>query len=296
MSDGSTLSDQYAFLPGPAYQSGTYHESYPLMADTAMVHNPPQLSYFPGNESQPQSYDGQTLPFGKAVDPTKRDPKSARPTTFWTAEIPTGYNLRPPTKGWGTPEEQQQYAQSHANLSHRQIEYTPVNLLNVHTSPSISTIPRQVAQIIGQHEVLADDNPATVSAGDMYAEKSAPTAWSNLQQSDTLSLDEPGVQTNFPSKGQGQTADHFISTRSGLQPEIVRALPRPSLPSQSDNLSLEDYLETQAPESELEEWTQVGIDHAPVYASYSVLPRGADPVRSGAKKQKKQWARRDSLD
>ncbi len=278
---GGTLGGQYAFLPGPSFQSGSYRESYPLLADTGLVHEPPKLSYFPGNSTEPRAYRGQTLPFGKAVDPTKKDPRSARPTTSWSVKIPTGrYNFRPPAKGWGSTADQRRYARRHRNLRHREIDYSTLNLLNVHTSPSISTITRQAAQIRAQHEALARDNPATLSAGDWYLQSGAKRTWSSFQRSDTLSLDEPGVQTNFPGKGTGQTADHFVSTRAGLTPGIVRALPRPTLRSQRENLAPEDYLREQAPVEELERWTDVGIDHAPVYASYDLRPRGGGPVRN----------------
>ncbi|WP_224242981.1 hypothetical protein [Hyalangium gracile] len=283
---------EYAMLPGPAYESGPYHESYPFLYDTSMIHQTPRLSVMSDDNSGIESYSG-TLKFGKQ----RQQP---RPTTVWEFQLPTGgYNFRPPSKddpSTGKPDPQ--YARTHKNLRRRDIPYQPMSVVNVHTSPSITTINKQVKDIRESVEVLKELGHSTLASGDWYAQRGAKTQWKQLEQSEDWNLAAPEQSTSFPGgRKKGQTADHFLLDNAAFDTHSATAIPPPS----DDFSALEDHLTQDVSEAQLKEWVDRKIDHAPVFLHATLNPssevprkrqRTEGPVRKVQSRKKRPQRRR----
>ncbi|MFO0614287.1 MAG: hypothetical protein U0414_16990 [Polyangiaceae bacterium] len=256
---------QRAFMEGPAYEANTYHESYPYMVDTARVHQKPKLSVVDPKTGNRRPYKAP-LKFGKKHGGTPR------PTTMLELQVQAGrYPFRPPRKDdMSTGENSATYEESHKNLAHREPEYAPMSVVNVHTSPSISTITEQVKQIRKTMDGLRGDGHNVVAAGDWYMQESAKTQWKELESSKDWSLAAPAQRTNFPSKGEGQVADMFVVDREKFQSPRATPIAPPQ-----PGASMEDIVAPKT-DAELREWTKRGIDHAPVLLDATLTPSPDD--------------------
>ena len=260
------LGEEYGMLKGPAYKSGNYRESYPLAYDRSRIHQVPELFQMDPETHETQDVDGE-IPFGKKLG-------KPRPTTGWHLKVSKDpFNLRPPSKDDpSTGEPDPEYAEKHANLSHRKPEYQDLHLLNVHTSPSISTIKRQVEDIEQSGNALRDQGHTVAWGGDHYMQRSARSVWNRLQETEDQPegwhIAAPPNQTNFPGKGVGQTADHFVTDPHRMNVSSVTALPPPS----EKRRALEDHVGQEVEDSELEKWRDLDIDHAPVHMDATFNP------------------------
>jgi hypothetical protein len=240
------FTEQFKFLPGPHYQSGTYQESYTAFFNRGTVHFSPTLFVIDPATGQVIPYS-QPLSFGKqaAKEREKPDLEQARPTSFWEFHLPASrYNLRPPFKYMDSYQEAKKYVISHRNLRHRRnAPYFRLRHLNVHTSPSISTICKQVDVIMTDLRRLHEDEANTMASGDFYMEHGARRTWIKLNRGyDTFRVVHSGVPTNFKRGKSLQIADHSLMPTEWLY-TAARAFP----PGEGQSL---------------EEWEKFGIDHA----------------------------------
>ncbi|MBM7116703.1 hypothetical protein [Archangium primigenium] len=265
---------QYAMHPGPTYKAGTYHESYPLMYNTAMIHQRPKLYVMNKENTGLAPYSGNLI-FGKKNN-------QPRPTSVYGFNVPIGrYNLRPPSKdNFATGKPNLKYRRKHSNLKHRKIQYQPMSVINVHTSPSISTISKQVEHIRKSAEVLKEKGHSTMASGDWYAERGAKIQWAELEQSEDWNLAAPEQNTSFPGKGKlGQTADHFLLDNHAFTANSAHAIPPPN----DDYTSLEDHLTKDVSADQLEKWRDINIDHAPVLLHAKLNPLASPSLRKKRK-------------
>ncbi len=178
-------------------------------------------------------------------------------------------NLRPSYKHVGSNQEAEEYAKQHKNLRYRRnLPYSRIRFVNVHTSPgkSTPTIHQQVNKIIGEVNELRKEEPNTMMGGDFYMQKSSKTNWERLTSGKgDLRAVEPGVPTNFKYGKGVQTADHFVTPASWKQAE-AHALP----PMSAKELSFEELKDKGQDPKELVKWEGHGIDHAFVVGSAQV--------------------------
>lgn len=274
LQDAHTLQDQYEYSFGPQYVSGKgYRESYSLIYDPSVIHHMPKLYNF-DPDSTPHRYRAYRGPidFGAGYARRKRKAKIARPTSFWEMELASGpYNLRPARKTYASRQRTRRYAHRHRNLAHRKLRYEKIRFVNVHTSPSLSTIPKQLKEIMEQSYGLRSPSRSVIIGGDHYMQRRSRRMWKRLKtgQDPTWSLVAPNTDTNFPAKGRGQIADHFLVEKQRVRAHSIVALPPPT------PRNLPNYGRKPSSNARLRTWTDSNIDHSPVKMEFSLNKRGS---------------------
>lgn len=228
--------NRYFVSTGPSFVSGSYKESYPIIFNPTTIHFQPKVY---SQDRDIHITEDDTLEF------SVKD-KVCRPNISYEIMLPASrYNLRPARKSTGNQEYDKDYADRHSNLSHRRyMKYTPVRIIPVHTSPSLS-IPEQCESIKEYMEQLSKSQ-ITMAAGDFYAEKGA----KKFMKTNEGVIRLPNEPTNYGYKDgiatQHQKADMFMVPDDIMSTE-AKTIMAPSLGIKQGS----DYL-------------QYNIDHVPV--------------------------------
>lgn len=206
--------------------------------------------------------------------------EQARPPSSWEINQPINpFGFRPAQKPIYGEVGAAEYEQHHRNLSHRKFETQKVHLLNVHTSPSISTIKKQVELIMEAANVLRETHDIVVIGGDFYMQKRAATLFNDYQQGEGgWQIVAPSNDTNYPPqwpKKEGGIADHFIKQQH-LQTVGVVAIPPPQrleelLKVQMESQNEESIYKLHIEDRDLAQWRAYGIDHAVIHVVLRIL-------------------------
>ncbi|KAA2239871.1 hypothetical protein F0L74_27175 [Chitinophaga agrisoli] len=275
-----SLGSELKMMDGPAFRSGGYRESYPLAYDTARIHEVPKLEYYDRGKKRFREYDEDKGPliFGKEADgisgKSKKKAQTARQVTRWRIPLSNSpHTLRPPVKNYQNSERDAEYAEAHANLTHRfkeknyKKDYTQLTFHNIHTAPSISSISEQMKEHMRLANESQEKGEVVVLGGDAYMQKSAKTVWKETKQSPDWDLVHSQQNTNYPGKGDGQVADILIGGAHTMTPEG----PGAALAPPSDKFfTMEDYMGIPATKEELSTWKDKGTDHTPFYGSFRI--------------------------
>ena len=245
---GYKPSEQYQMLKGPSFESGSYRENYPLLINTSQVLGTPTCFTVNLQTGVEQPFDvsdnnQQPIPFSK-VNQVNRH------LVVWKLNLNVSPHLLRPLPG-------------------RDIATWEMYMGVVHTSPSID-IKNEITLILQYAKQISDrDKIPMAIVGDWYMQRSAKDLWQQLQkdQMQPWQLVVPETKTNFPSKGEGQTADHGIVDSTAFAPTGVF----PFLPPQ-DSFGAIERQDRKPSEEEMEEvYTSMGVDHALVMHDLDLL-------------------------
>lgn len=246
---GYKPSDEYQMLKGPSFESGSYRENYPLLINTSQVIGTPTCFTVNLQTGVEQPFDvsnnnnQQPIPFSKVAQVNRH-------LVVWKLTLNVSPHLLRPQPGRGIPTWEL---------------YMGV----VHTSPSID-IKNEISLILQYAKQISDrDGVPMAIVGDWYMQRSATDLWQQLQkgQMQPWQLVYPDTKTNFPGKGEGQTADHGIVDSSAFAPTGVF----PFLPPQ-DPFGAIERQDKKPDEQEMEEvYTSMGVDHALVMHDLDLL-------------------------
>jgi hypothetical protein len=132
----------------------------------------------------------------------------------------------------------------------------------VHTSPSITTLTRQVRDILEVATVIRDQTKLPlIMVGDFYAEK-CKRLWAGLQAGREWTLVAPTKVTNYKKKSQGQIADIIVTSKDVQTMDYSTFTVAKNMPH-----ALEEHDEEANTEKELKKWLEVDIDHVPVIST-----------------------------
>jgi hypothetical protein len=245
---GYKPSDQYQMLKGPSFESGSYRENYPLLINTSQVIGTPTCFTVNLQTGVEQPFDvgnnnQQAIPFSKTD-------KVNRHLVVWKLALNVSPHLLRPLPG-------------------RDIATWEMYMGVVHTSPSIN-IKNEITLILQYAKQISDrDKIPMAIVGDWYMQRSATALWQQLQRGEMQpwQLVVPETKTNFPGKGEGQTADHGIVDNTAFSSTGVF----PFLPPQ-DPFGAIERQDRRPSEDEMEEvYTSMGVDHALVMHDLDLL-------------------------
>jgi len=199
---------------GPYYVGGgSYREYYPLYFNRARVVGTPALHVFSVTDKNPTldnpSTDGKQFNF-------KASKNSPRLTPFWRVRLQAGLVLRKGKKG---PRAGQRIVEVLVAVVHTSPTLRKTTTKGFKTSAKRITTAQQSKDIVElARRLLKSTGLPIVIAGDFYADKKkSKNAKSYLEE---LANDNdfvpilPPTLTNFPGKGKGQVADHFIVSKA----------------------------------------------------------------------------------
>lgn len=236
---GYKPSDQYQMLKGPAFESGSYRENYPLLINTSQVIGTPTcftVNLQTGVE-QPFAVNNnnqQPIPFSKTNQVNRH-------LVVWKLTLNVSPHLLRP-------------------LPSRNIPTWQFYMGVVHTSPSID-IKNEITLILQYAKQISErDGIPMAIVGDWYMQRSAKDLWQQLQKGEMQpwQLVVPETRTNFPGKGEGQTADHGIVDKTAFSPTGVFPYLPPNNP-----FSPIGRQDPKPSEKKMEKvYTGMGVDHA----------------------------------
>jgi hypothetical protein len=151
------------------------------------------------------------------------------------------------------------------------LSYTELYVGVVHTSPSIK-IKNEITNILACAEDLLKEGIPILLGGDWYMEKKSIVEFRKLKndENEKWTLIAPKNLTNFPGKGTGQVADHFIVQKLLFANVATKSLPPPIYVKGVSGEIVNTPWGLPYSIDEYSAWTKIKVDHTPVYSLQNI--------------------------